>query len=256
AGLHGAHETLAHDRPHGAAEEAELEGRRDDRHLPHRPLHHDKRVGLAGFLRGLLEALAVLAAVLELERIERHHLGGELGALLGIEEEVQALACGQAIVEPALGTHVQVVLEVGEVEHRLARRAFAPEALGHRLLLLGALVLDLGRHELAEPAHVDPRSLLAVASAEDDGTSASRNSRITLSAVGAAFCELSAMACTMRLPITTASATRATRAAVAPSRMPKPTPTGTFVRARMRFSIASTSAVSMCAAPVTPFSDT
>jgi hypothetical protein len=72
-------------------------------------------------LTASLEALAVLAAVLELERVERHHLGGELGAGLGIEEEVEALACREAIVEAALRADVQVVLEVGEVEHRLAR---------------------------------------------------------------------------------------------------------------------------------------
>ena len=49
---------------------------------------------------------------------------------------------------------------------------------------------------------------------------------------------------------------RVARAAVAPSRMPKPTPTGTLVRARMRAIMASTSRVSMLAAPVTPLRDT
>ena len=50
---------------------------------------------------------------------------------------------------------------------------------------------------------------------------------------------------TMRLPMTTASAKRAMARAVCGSRMPKPTPTGTVVRARMRTSMRSTSAVSM-----------
>ena len=61
---------------------------------------------------------------------------------------------------------------------------------------------------------------------------------------------------TMRLPTTTASANVAMRAAVSPSRMPKPTPTGTRVFPRMRTRTASTSAASMFEAPLTPLSDT
>src|SRR6185503_106920 len=105
----------------------------------------------------------------ELERIHRRDFRGELRAGLGIEEEVEALAGGEPVVEAALRAHVQVVLEVGEVEHRLARRALAPQAFGDRLLLLRALALDLGREELAEPAHAGPRSLPATASVEEDG---------------------------------------------------------------------------------------
>jgi len=44
--------------------------------------------------------------------------------------------------------------------------------------------------------------------------------------------------------------------AVAASRMPKPTPTGTRTCSRMRGIICATAAVSRCPAPVTPLSDT
>src|SRR5438105_715908 len=246
-GLHRTHETLADDRSHRAAEEAELEGRGHQRHRLDRALHHHERVGLAGLLLRFREALAVLAAVLELERVERHDLGSELRAPLRIEEEVEPLARREPVVEAALGTDMEIVLEVGEVQHRLARRALAPQALGNRLLLLRAFPLDLGWQELAEPAHA----------ATVAASIAWRNSRITSSARAPARSGgASASTCTMRLPITTASATRATRLAVAPSRMPKPTPTGIAVWARMRRIIASTSRVSMWAAPVTPLSDT
>src|SRR6202007_3152395 len=145
------------------------------------------------------------------------------------------------VVEAALGADVEVVLQVGEIEHRLARRALAPQPFRHRLLLLRALVLDLGRHELPKPAH----AATALASI------AARNSASSLrTRSGAPSAAPSPTSVTMRLPITTASAPCATWRAVAPSRMPKPTPTGSAVRARMRCTIASTSRVSMCDAPV------
>jgi hypothetical protein len=48
----------------------------------------------------------------------------------------------------------------------------------------------------------------------------------------------------------------ATAAAVAASRIPKPTPTGTPVRARISGMRAATAATSSAAEPVTPFSET
>ena len=50
-----------------------------------------------------------------------------------------------------------------------------------------------------------------------------------------------------------ASETAATARALAASRMPKPTPTGSFTCALMRGIIAATALVSRCPAPVTPF---
>src|SRR5688572_23885158 len=255
ADLHRTHEPLADHRAHGAREEPELEDARDQRHAPHRAFHHHHRIGLAGLALGFLQALDVLAAVLELERIDREHFRSGFRPVLRIEEEIEALARGEAVMERALRADVEIVLEVGEVQHRVARRTLAPQPFGDGFLLLRRLALDLGWQELAEPAHESsPTSALA---GTGRGPNALRNSASTLPARSAAcFGGASAISCTMRLPITTASATRPTRCAVAGSRMPKPTPTGTCVRLRMRATIASTSRVSMFAAPVTPFSDT
>jgi hypothetical protein len=107
------------------------------------------------------------------------------------------------------------------------------------------LALDLGRQELAEPAHaahlrVERRAELRHDDARALGRRFGRDGQLLHDAaadhhgIGA-------------LP---------TRLAVAPSRMPKPTPTGMSVCARMRFTIAATSPVSMFVAPVTPFSET
>jgi hypothetical protein len=60
----------------------------------------------------------------------------------------------------------------------------------------------------------------------------------------------------MRLPITTASATAAMRAAVAPSRIPKPTPTGMPTLSRISGMRRATSSRSSAPEPVTPFSET
>ncbi len=62
--------------------------------------------------------------------------------------------------------------------------------------------------------------------------------------------------CTSALPITTASATSATARAVRASRMPKPTPTGSFTCALIPGIICWTVPMSKWPAPVTPFSDT
>ncbi|MNN90105.1 hypothetical protein D3C81_2080050 [compost metagenome] len=59
------------------------------------------------------------------------------------------------------------------------------------------------------------------------------------------------------LPMTTASATRATRWALSASRMPKPTPTGMLpMWRRMTATRSATSSVFKEPAPVTPLSDT
>jgi hypothetical protein len=60
----------------------------------------------------------------------------------------------------------------------------------------------------------------------------------------------------MRLPMTTASAVRATARADSASRIPKPTPIGRLVAARIFGMRAATSSRSSVFAPVTPFSET
>ena len=61
-----AHEALAHDRAHRAAHELELEAGDHDRHRADRAAHHDQRVGLAGLLHRLLQAVGYLRLSLNL----------------------------------------------------------------------------------------------------------------------------------------------------------------------------------------------
>ena len=63
------------------------------------------------------------------------HFLADLVAAFGVEEGVEARARADAVVVVALRADVEVLLEVGLVEHRLARRALDPQALGHRAAL-------------------------------------------------------------------------------------------------------------------------
>ena len=56
------------------------------------PDHHDERIALAGLLLRLDEAVLVALRVLELERILRLDLGGDLLGGTGIEKLQQPLA--------------------------------------------------------------------------------------------------------------------------------------------------------------------
>jgi hypothetical protein len=81
---------------------------------------HDQRVGLAGVLQRFLQPLGVLAAVLELQGVDRQHFLADFVAAFGVEEGVEPRAGADAVVVAAAGADVLVVLEVGLVEHRLA----------------------------------------------------------------------------------------------------------------------------------------
>jgi hypothetical protein len=145
ARLHAAHEALAKHRAHRAAHEIELEGSGDDRHGLDGALHDNQRIALAGRLVGFHQAIRVGLGILEFQAVDRHHLGTDLEAAFRVEQQVQALARIQAVVVAALGANLQVVFEVGRIEHRLAGRALAPQAFGQAGATLGALLtLDLG----------------------------------------------------------------------------------------------------------------
>ncbi|MNC90934.1 hypothetical protein D3C83_70950 [compost metagenome] len=73
---------------------------------------------------------------------------------------------------------------------------------------------------------------------------------------GACSAPALSISCTMRLPMITASAICAMARADSASLMPKPTPTGRLVAARMRGRCAAMSATSALFTPVTPFNDT
>ena len=150
---HAAHEALADHRAHRAAHELELERGEHERHVLDAALHDDERIGLAGFLERRDQPVRVFPAVLELEAVDRHDVGADLEAAFGIEQLLDPLARVDARVMAALRADVQVLLEVGAVEHRFARRALDPQPLGHRLLLAARRALDARGQEFLQPAH-------------------------------------------------------------------------------------------------------
>src|SRR6185295_18004928 len=77
----------------------------------------------------------------------------DLEAAIGIEQRVEARARREALVVAALGADVQVLLEVGAVEHCVARRALGPQAFRDGLARAAGRALDLRRQEFLEPAH-------------------------------------------------------------------------------------------------------
>src|SRR5690606_5429278 len=138
-------------RAHRAAHERELE-RAGHHRLPHQHAgHRDQRVLLAGFLLRLREPVAIALAVTEPERVERLEPRRDLLLGIGIEEPVEALACADAHVVLAFRAHVEVALELGAVELRVAVRTLDPDALRHGARAL--LRLDARGHQLFEPAH-------------------------------------------------------------------------------------------------------
>src|SRR5690606_6242371 len=151
-----AHETLADDRSHRAAHEAELERRGDDRNALQRPGHDDQRVALVRLLLRLAQAVAIALRILELQRILRLEIGSDLLARLGIEKPLEPLARADAQVMVALRTDEEVALELGPIELSGAARAFDPQALRDRAASF--LGLDAGGHQLVEPAHIGTRS--------------------------------------------------------------------------------------------------
>src|SRR5260221_23288 len=235
-------DALADHRAHRATHEVELEGRAHQAERLDRPLHHHQRVALGGLLLRLGETLDVAARVAEFQRIERQHFGADLEAPVRIEQHIEPRARAEALVMSALRADVEVLLEIGAVEHRVAGRALGPQAFGHGLPRAAAGALELGRQEFLEPAHASSASLMGL-----------RNAFTRETACSGAPASISWM---IRLPITTASAVSATRRADSASRMPKPTPIGRRVAARIFGMRAATSDRSRCAAPGTPRSET
>jgi hypothetical protein len=109
--LHAAHKALAHHGAHGAAHEVELEAGGHHADALDGAAHDDQRVGLAGVFQRFLQALGVLAAVLELQRVDRQHFLADLVAAFGVEEGVQPRARADAVVVAAVRADVLVLLQ-------------------------------------------------------------------------------------------------------------------------------------------------
>jgi hypothetical protein len=96
-------------------------------------------------------------AVLELEAVDRHDFRADFETPFRIQQLLDSLACVDATVMAALRTNSEIFFEVGAIEHRLARRAFDPQAFGHRRLLDARRRIDARRQQLLQPAHRRPR---------------------------------------------------------------------------------------------------
>src|SRR5262249_26333218 len=136
---------------HRSAHEFEFKARCDDRQRADRSTNDDQCIGLARLLHRFLQALRILAAVLELQRIDWKDFLADLVTPFGIEQRIEPLARADAQVMPALGTDVERTLELGGIEHGLAARAFGPETFGHALAR--AALLDPRWQKLFDPAH-------------------------------------------------------------------------------------------------------
>src|SRR5215208_1814837 len=119
----------------------------------------------------------------------------------------------------ALGADVEVLLEIGAVQDRVASRALGPQPLRHRLARGTAGALDLRRQKFLQPAHASRACRMGF-----------KNFITRETASSGLPASISWM---MRLPMTTASAAFANCRADSASRMPKPTPMGNRVAARM-----------------------
>ena len=124
--LHRAREFLANHRTHRAAEETELEGAGDNVEPHQLPRHDDQRLVFARLLLRLDEPVLVALGVLELEWILRLNLGGKFDRGAGIQEFLQPLPSVDAHVVRAFRADMQVALDLGPVQHRIAGRTFGP----------------------------------------------------------------------------------------------------------------------------------
>ena len=151
--MNAAHKALADHAAHAAAHEVKLEAGHHHADAVHRAAHDNQRVGLAGVFQGFFQALRVLAAVLELEGIDRQNFLADLVAAFSVQKRVQPGARAHAVMVAALRADVLVFLQVGLVEHGLATRALDPQAFGHAAALGRVGGRDFGGKQFFEPAH-------------------------------------------------------------------------------------------------------
>jgi hypothetical protein len=149
--LGAAHEALADDRAHRAAEKREFERARHDRQAVQRAGHHDQSILLLRALLSLQHTIAILLGVAELERILGLDALAQLFGRFRVQEVFEPLARADAHVIAALRADVQVALQLGPVQDRVASRALHPQAFRYRART--PLGLDPRRHDFFEPGH-------------------------------------------------------------------------------------------------------
>ena len=128
--LDRAHELLADDRAHAAAEEPELEDGEDGRLSADRRDAADHRLVRRGLLDGGPNALPIFLGVLEAERIGRRQTRVALFEGAGIGELPDTLARGDPEGIVAFRADASGPLHLGAVHDLLAGVALDPEAFG------------------------------------------------------------------------------------------------------------------------------
>src|SRR5690606_33904622 len=150
-------EAFADHGAHGAAHEVELEGGRHHRHALERAAHDNQGVILAGLFLGLSQAILVTLAVAETQDVDWLDLRPDLAPAAAVQKGLQTPPGADAQVVIALGTDLQIALQLWPVQHGIAGSAFGPQAFRHvaadpaPLPRFGA---DARRHQFFEPAHV------------------------------------------------------------------------------------------------------
>ena len=107
------HETLAHYRPHRAADKTEFKSSHHDRQAVHGAFHNDQSIVLAGCFTRSSEAIRIFFAVFELQRICRFNIGCNLFTTFFIQKQVQTFACRKRIVVITFRADFAVLLQLG-----------------------------------------------------------------------------------------------------------------------------------------------
>src|SRR5690606_36717896 len=102
----------------------------------------------------LLQALRILAAVRELQQVDRNDFLPDLVAAFGNQEGVEPSARAHPVVVVAGGADVLVLLQVVLVEDGVAAGALDPQAFRHAAPLVRIRGLDLRGQQFFQPAHL------------------------------------------------------------------------------------------------------
>jgi hypothetical protein len=145
-------EALAHHRAHRPAEELKLEGTGNDWQRVQGTREHHHRIALAGSLLRLDKPVAVALAIAEFQWVLGSDPRANLRRGVGVEEALEPIARADAHVMAALRANIEVALELGTVEHGVARRTLDPQALRDRART--PFGLDARGHDLVEPGHL------------------------------------------------------------------------------------------------------
>ena len=143
--LDAAHETLAQHGTHRAAHEAEFKTGGDHWQGLDSALDDHEGIRFARAFGGVFQPRRVGFAVFEFETIDGQHFATDFLPPFGVQQEVKPLPRFQAMVIAALGADLKIRFQIGRVQHRLARRALAPQAFRQGVTTRrGVVAVDFG----------------------------------------------------------------------------------------------------------------